>query len=160
MDEPTEEPQPVEEIEDVVRRVLDEECLDAEEALVVLVRTIVNRHIDVSLRKAGLREPFTPGNERLNALTAVMDALHEWGHRNPAVPAADEFELPTVDAPPSDAPPVDPVTAALPGANSGPRSVQQLLMQMLTGCQFAAERGTGLDKDDDEPLGHMRLVTD
>jgi hypothetical protein len=36
--------------------------------------------------------------------------------------------------------------------------IQKMLFNLLTDCQFAAEKKAGLDEDD--PPGHMRLVTD
>ncbi len=38
--------------------------------------------------------------------------------------------------------------------------VQEILFRLLTECQFAAEKKTGLDVDPDEPPGHMRMVRD
>lgn len=116
---------------DVVSRVLGEEDLDPAEVLEVLVRTLVDRHVDVELRKRGKRTPYTRGNERLNALTATLDALHESKSRADGQP--------------------DP---------EGMQPLRQALWQILLCSQMVAERGTGLDRDDDEPPTHMRLVRD
>ncbi len=116
-------------VERALRDVLAEEDLDAEEVLAVLVRTIADRHVDVSLRRAGRRPAFTPGNERTDAMVATMDALHEFGHRN------------AQDAPER-------------------ARMQQTLFRALSMCMAAAQHAAGLDKDDDEPPTHMRLVTD
>jgi hypothetical protein len=122
----------------IVARVLEENDLDAEHALTVLVRTLVARHVDCELRKMGRRDAWTPGNERLNALTAAFDALYEAkckieeaakrGEGNPS----DEIEA----------------------------DVMRSLNQMLATCQFAGERKANIIDDDGEERPIMRLVTD
>jgi hypothetical protein len=121
----------------LVRRVLKRNGLDATRALAVLAQTLANRHVDCELRKLGKRPAWTPGNERLNALIATMDALHQAGGTRASFGGA-QFSNPQEAR----------ETAELAA-----------LMQLLTEFQFAAEKGTGLDKDDDEPPV-MRLVTD
>jgi hypothetical protein len=39
-------------------------------------------------------------------------------------------------------------------------AMQKMLFGLLTDCQFAGEKRAGLDKDEDEPPTHMKLVTD
>lgn len=63
--------------EQIVRRFCREEKLDYERALVGLVRAMLDRHVDRKLRAEGTRKPWTPGNERADALIPLMDALHE-----------------------------------------------------------------------------------
>src|SRR5690348_7816267 len=63
--------------EDILRRELDENGVDAERVLAVLIDTIVARHVDCAMRMYGKRPKWTPGNERLNALTAAIDALFQ-----------------------------------------------------------------------------------
>ena len=122
----------------IVSRVLEENDLDAGHALLILVRTLVARHVDCELRKMGRRDAWTPGNERMNALTAAFDALYETkckmeeaAKRGEAKPG-DEFDL----------------------------EVIRSLNQMLAGCQFSGERKANIIDDDGEERPIMRLVTD
>ena len=125
--------------EDILRRELDENGVDAERALAVLVDTIVARHVDCAMRMYGKRPKWTPGNERLNALTAAIDALFQ----HSVVDGQTTFDT----SPLPDRPDDDPV------------NVRRMLIRLLTQIQFAAEARAGLHEDDDEPPT-MRLVTD
>src|SRR5690606_30245399 len=62
--------------EEIVIRFCEEEDLDPADALVAIVRAMVERHVDRDLRARGARPPF-PGGERPEALVPTMDALHE-----------------------------------------------------------------------------------
>jgi hypothetical protein len=129
---------PAETAEDVVRRVLEENDVDAERALAVLVATIAARHVDVELRKLGRRPPWPYGNARVNAIIGVQDALHEQAHKG-----CTNFD-----------------TSPLPDQPSNSTmNVQRMLMRLLSECQFMAEQQAGMS-DDDEPRPWMRLVTD
>jgi hypothetical protein len=126
--------------EAIIQRELDEDDVDAERALVVLVGTLVTRHMDCELRKLGLREPW-PGADRTNALVAAMDALFQYSRADEQTFGAQPHpELPADDA----------------------VNVRRMLMRVLTQCQFLAERQAGIagDDDDDKPPPMMRLVTD
>ena len=63
----------------IVRKFCREENLDVEQALVTLVKAMVERHVDCELRKSGDLPP-RPGGNRAEALIPVMDALHERRH--------------------------------------------------------------------------------
>lgn len=132
-------PEPVETGEEIIRRELEENDVDPERALAVLIQTLVARHVDVQLRRRGGRPPWGPGQERVNALTGAMDALHELS----CVPGQQSFDYSRVpELPPGDA-----------------VNVRRLLFRLLGQVQFAAERDAGLTGDD-EPRPWMRLVTD
>jgi hypothetical protein len=118
------------EVEDALQQVLAEERLDAEQVLAVLVRTLVDRHVDCALRKLGRRPAWTPGNERANALVAAMDALHEARHR-------------------------DAQTA--PQRAGIQQTLFRMLTVCQMAAEHAA--GLDRDDDDDPPT-HMRLVRD
>lgn len=77
--------------EEIVRRFCKEEKLDPTVALVGLVRAIIERHVDRKLREEGALPPFTPGNERHDALIPAMDALHQ--RRYGDTPEAKTYEL-------------------------------------------------------------------
>jgi hypothetical protein len=122
--------------EQIVQRVLDEaglsgEGLDAERVLVELLRVTCARHVDCELRKMGRRDAWKPGNERMNTMVALMDAIHAAGGPNPKDPADAE-----------------------------PAEVRRALWQMLAWAQFAAERKANIIGDDGEEKPIMRLVTD
>ena len=122
--------------EEIVRRVLDEaglagEGLDAERVLVEILRVVTARHVDCELRKMGRRDAWTPGNERMNTMVALIDAIHAAGGTNAASPADAE-----------------------------PAEVRRALWQMLSWAQFAAERRANIIGDDGEERPIMRLVTD
>jgi len=131
--------------EDIIRRELDQSDVDAERALAVLLATLVGRHVDCERRKRDhLRRPLAPqpGQDRPDALTAAMDALHQGAHRDSS----------TFDVAPR------PDLAADDAIN-----VQRMLMRVLIQCQLAAERRAGLvddDDDDDDAPPRMRLVND
>lgn len=127
--------------EQIVREVLEENDFDAERVLVVLVETLVNRHVDCELRKYGRRDAWTPGNERINSLTAALDALHQ---------AKFILEDQIKAAPPGGPPPG--------AAERG--EVLRTIMQLLATSQFAAERRANLIDEDGEEKPIMRLVTD
>lgn len=132
--------------EDVIRRELDEGEIDAERALAVLAATLVDRHVDCERRKRERerrRGIGPPAQDRPDALTAAMDALHERAHRGSTT-----FDItPRPDLPADDA-----------------INVQRLLMRLLTQLQWLAERRAGLiaddedDEDDDDGPPKMRLV--
>jgi hypothetical protein len=144
--------------EDVVRRVLAEEGLDAVRVLAVLAGTLAWRHVDCTLRRMGRRPPRPPGNDRANSLTAAMDALHEYRSLNEK--ARDEHAGPgrEDDESVSDEDFVDGLVAG------DLANLQRVAMRILADCQFLAEREAGLDEDDDEDDGGerpwMRLVRD
>ena len=75
----------------IVKRFCKEEKLDPEKALVALIKAMNERHVDRALRKEGVRTPWTPGNERAEALIPTMDALHERRHGD--TPEAKMYEL-------------------------------------------------------------------
>lgn len=77
--------------EEIVRKFCREEKLDVERALAGLVRAMVDRHVDRKLREEGALPPFTPGNERADALVPLMDALHQ--RRFGDTREAKEYEL-------------------------------------------------------------------
>ena len=140
--------------EEIIQRELEESDVDAERALVVLVGTLVKRHLDCERRKLERqRHParqwgppgkqLPPEQDRPNALTAAMDALFQnsrGGEQTfdssprPDLPAGDEV------------------------------NVRRMLMRLLVQCQFLAERQAGMTDedgdDDDGPPTHMRLVTE
>lgn len=62
---------------ELIHRVLDDQGVDADEALAVLLGAMVERHVDVELRRLGRREPYPIHNERADALKAVGDAVHQ-----------------------------------------------------------------------------------
>lgn len=115
----------------IVRHFLDEHDLDAERALAVLAAALVRRHMDIELRKLGKRPPYTPGNERKNALVVAMDALFQASGLAPG-------ENP----------------------KPGETNIPNLMFHLLGQCQFAAEERAGISGDDDEPPSYMRLVTE
>jgi hypothetical protein len=115
----------------IVRTFLEEHDLDAEQVLAVLAAALVRRHMDIELRKLGKKPPYTPGNERKNALVAAMDALFQASGLGPG-------ENP----------------------KEGELNISNLLFHLLGQCQFAAEERAGISGDDDEPPSYMRLVTD
>jgi hypothetical protein len=125
--------------EQIIRRELDENGVDAERALAVLIETIVARHVDCEMRKLGRRPKWTPGNERLNALTAAIDALFQQS----ILPGQKTFDT----SPHPDLPADDPV------------NVRRMLIRLLGQIQFATEHREGLHEDEDEPPP-MRLVRD
>ena len=132
-------PEPVETDEEIIRRELEECDVDAERALEVLAATLVARHLDCELRKRGGRPPWGPGQERVNALTGAMDALHQLS----CVPGQQTFDYsPVPDLPAHDA-----------------VNVRRMLFRLLGQLQFAAETRAGMGGDD-EPRPWMRLVTD
>lgn len=129
--------------EDVIGRELFEGEIDGERALVVLLNTIVDRHVDCERRKRERERRGgigPPGQDRPDALVPVMDALHERAHKGSTT-----FDItPRPDLPPDDA-----------------INVQRLLMRLLTQLQWSAERRAGLiDDDDDDGPPRMRLVKD
>src|SRR5215217_7060102 len=63
-------------VPEIIDRVLAEHDVDAETLLAALVGAVVDRHVDVELRRLGRREPYPIHNERADALKAVGDALH------------------------------------------------------------------------------------
>ena len=119
-------------VEDALWQALAENDLDAEEVLTLLVRTLADRHVDVQLRKLGRRPRWTPGNERLDAMVAAMDALHEFSGRDAqAQPQRAELQ----------------------------QTLFRVLGICMLAAQHAA--GLDKDDDDDaQPPTHMRLVTD
>jgi hypothetical protein len=62
---------------EIIEEVLAEHDVSAEEMLEQLVRVMVDRHVDVELRRMGRKEPFPIHNERADALKAVNDAVHQ-----------------------------------------------------------------------------------
>ena len=125
--------------EEIIQRELDENGIDAERALAVLIDTIVARHVDCAMRMYGKRPKWTPGNERLNALTAAIDALFQQS----LVEGQTTFDTsPRPDLPDDDA-----------------INVRRMLIRLLGQIQFAAEHRAGLHEEDDEPP-KMRLVRD
>src|SRR6476659_3377836 len=64
-------------IPEIIDGVLSDFDLDAERLLAALVGALVERHVDVELRRLGRREPYPIHNERADALKAVNDALHQ-----------------------------------------------------------------------------------
>jgi len=76
--------------EEIVIRFCEEEDLDPADALVAIVRAMVERHVDRDLRARGARPPF-PGGERPEALVPTMDALHE--RRSGGTVDAHRYEL-------------------------------------------------------------------
>src|SRR6476646_8641256 len=64
-------------IPDILDRVVAEHDVEPERWLVALVGALVDRHVDVELRRLGRREPYPIHNERADALKAVNDALHQ-----------------------------------------------------------------------------------
>jgi hypothetical protein len=125
--------------EDILQRELDENGVDAERALAVLIDTIVARHVDCAMRMYGKRPKWTPGNERLNALTAAIDSLFQQS----VVEGQTTFD-----------------TSPRPDlADDDAINVRRMLIRLLGQIQFAAERRAGLNEDDDEPP-KMRLVRD
>ena len=131
-----------------VKRALKSEGVDADRALLVLIATLVVRHIEWTRRHMkGARglPPWSPGNERLNALTAAMDALHQCNATDTQAMGGRAFD-----------------TSPIPGVpGKDARNVRRLLMRLLAECQFIGEAKLGLDKDDDDdPPTHMRLVRD
>jgi hypothetical protein len=132
--------EPVESDEEIIQRELDENGVDAERALAVLIDTIVARHVDCAMRMYGKRPKWTPGNERLNALTAAIDALFQQS----TLPGQATFDT----SPRSDLPDDDAI------------NVRRMLIRLLGQIQFAAEKRAGLGDDDDDEPPKMRLVTD
>jgi hypothetical protein len=129
----------IESDDEILQRELDENGVDAERALAVLIDTIVERHVDCAMRMYGKRPKWTPGNERLNALTAAIDALFQQS----TLPGQTTFDTsPRPDLPDDDA-----------------INVRRMLIRLLGQIQFAAEKRAGLNEDDDEPP-KMRLVRD
>lgn len=66
-------------LEKIIRRFCKEERLDPQQALVGLVRAMVERHVDYKLRTSGSL-PTPPGGVRPEALVPAMDALHQRRH--------------------------------------------------------------------------------
>lgn len=139
-------PKPIPTDEQIVRQVLEENGFEAEEALIALVETLVNRHVDCELRKYGRRDAWTPGNERTNSLIATMDALHQ---ARATIEGGSMF--PQKGAPPP--PPLAPEVAERV-------ELLRTVMMMLTHAQFAAERRVNLIDEDGEERPIMRLVTE
>jgi hypothetical protein len=77
--------------DEIVLNFCREEKLPIERALLGLVRAMAQRHMDRELRKEGALPPFTPGNERADALVPLMDALHQ--RRFGDTREAKEYEL-------------------------------------------------------------------
>ena len=73
----------------IVRKFCREEHLGIEEALVGLVRAMVERHVDTETKKRN--GTYRPGYDRAVALVPVMDALHERRYGN--TPEAQTYEL-------------------------------------------------------------------
>jgi hypothetical protein len=120
----------------IIERVLAEHGggVDAVAMLAALVEALVERHVDVELRRLGRREPYPIHNERADALKAANDALHQQAHARQRGAAA----------------------AAAAAREEALRAVMAVLMH----CQFAAEKAAGIgedDGDDDRGAG-MRLV--
>ncbi len=118
-------------VRQIIERVLVEHDVDAESMLEAMVGALVERHIDVELRRLGRREPYPIHNERADALKAVNDALHQAHAR------------------------VD------PKKETQEEAVVRAVMAVLMHCQFAAEKAAGIggdggDGDDEGP--RMRLV--
>ena len=65
----------------IIERVLAEHFggsgVDALAMLAALVEALVERHVDVELRRLGRREPYPIHNERADALKAANDCLHQ-----------------------------------------------------------------------------------
>lgn len=64
----------------LIAKVLKEHGVAAEEALAAMVGVMVERHLDVELRRAGKRPAYPIHNERADALKAMNDALHQAIH--------------------------------------------------------------------------------
>ena len=115
---------------EIIERVLAEHDVEAEAMLAALVEALVERHVDVELRRLGRRPPYPIHNERADALKAANDALHQAHARLGGRGAAEE----TGEA-------------------------LRAVMAVLTHCQFAAEEAAGIGEDDDDDGGPgMRLV--
>jgi hypothetical protein len=124
----------------IIERVLAEHggAVDALAMLAVLVEALVERHVDVELRRAGRREPYPIHNERADALKAANDALHQQAHVR---------------------------QRGLGGQSAAAVAVRKealrAVMAVLVHCQFAAEKAAGIgesDDDDDRGPRGMRLV--
>ncbi|HLL90108.1 MAG TPA: hypothetical protein VK324_12470 [Tepidisphaeraceae bacterium] len=116
-----------------VEQALEENDVDAGEALVELVRVIVGRHVDCQRQRSAryIGRP-TAGNERPNALTAVCDALHQVMNRGRPL-----------GGPPADAP-------AYGEPPDRQAVVRQTLWALLLQAQLAAERQAGLLDDEED----------
>lgn len=121
---------PAEAALDIVQQVLSDHGVDAEEMLAALATALVDRHVDVELRRLGRREPYPIHNERADALKAVNDAIHQAHAKLPDKTGDQEETL---------------------------RAVMALLMQCQFAAEEAA--GIGGDDNDDGPPP-MRLVRD
>ena len=64
----------------LIAKVLKSHGVNAEDALAAIVGVMVERHVDVELRRAGKRPAYPIHNERADALKAVNDALHQAIH--------------------------------------------------------------------------------
>ncbi len=143
---------------DRVEAVLEEEDVSPEEALAELVRLLAARHVDIELRKRGRRPAFTPGNERLNALTAAFDAVHEARARNEqAAEAHAQGKKPNATDVRPGTRPDDPALVD-PALARDLANLQRVLTRLLMDAQIEAERNAGLDHDVDNPPPFMRLV--
>ena len=69
---------------EIVQQILADHGVEAEEMLAAMASALVDRHVDVELRRLGRREPYPIYNERANALKAVNDAVHQAHAKLPA----------------------------------------------------------------------------
>ena len=115
----------------IVRRVLGENKLHAEQVLVVLVQTLVGRHVDCQLEKLGRRLASHGGQPRVNALVAAMDALHDQRWLN---------------------------TQTDPALADVQKRLFEMLTECQFVAEEKA--GIGGDDDQDPPPGRMRIVTE
>ena len=63
-------------VEKILSETLREQKVQPKDAMVQIIAVIMRRHIECELRKGGQMPPW-PGGTRLDALTAVMDSLHQ-----------------------------------------------------------------------------------
>jgi hypothetical protein len=114
---------------EIVQQILADHNVDAEAMLAALATALVDRHVDVELRRLGRREPYPIHNERADALKAVNDAIHQAHAKLPAGAGEQEETL---------------------------RAAMALLMQCQFAAEAAA--GIGGDDDGDDEPPPMRLV--
>jgi hypothetical protein len=69
---------------EIVQQILSDHGVDPEAMLAALASALVDRHVDVELRRLGRREPYPIHNERADALKAVNDAIHQAHVKLPA----------------------------------------------------------------------------
>jgi hypothetical protein len=119
----------------IIERVLAEHFggsgVDALAMLAALVEALVERHVDVELRRLGRREPYPIHNERADALKAAHDCLHQQAHtlaRHPRPRGR----------------------GAAAKAAAARKEALQAVMAVLMHCQFAAEKAAGIGEDDDD----------